>query len=592
MSTDFKPLEIPPGVVAKPTKKMRSSNWSGVNLMRWVEGQMAPVGGQAQYAYQFASRCKAVHGWYGLDQVYYIAYLCEANLYVDSGGELFDISPNPPLVAPVPIGEGGYGDGLYSNGDYGVPTTGATIIPTDRLPDAWSLYNFGQILLAMTSPDGRLLQWDPAKGEPGVAASIATYQGFGPGQPVIQMEIVNPGFVEPGMSVFNLTTSLMVGTVLTYTGPTLTLTAGALSQSAGSTDLLQFGNAATLVVADSGRGQVPYGRCFIVTQERFVMMFGTTQDGTADGGSFRRFAWCDQENFNAWDYSNVTSQAGFLDIEPASPIICAVSGRTGNQFWTAQKAYTSQFLGLPYIYNYVELAENCTPWSTQSCVATSSMSLWMSQQGMFSFDGTSILPVQCMVRPWVDQDIDLLQVREQACAVHVAAFNEFWWFFPQNEQPANTRVIIYNYKEGWWSQGQMSRSAGITSSYVAQPIMADGLVAFEHELGVVYGNADLPWAETFDLNIASGAKLTTVKQMIPDIEGDITNLLYSLFYRNSRSTGTPEQQTAPKPVRGDGYVDFRTTGRDVRLRIQVAGPPILPVTVGQHLIDAVPRGDR
>ena len=66
----------------------------------------------------------------------------------------------------------------------------------------------------------------------------------------------------------------------------------------------------------------------------------------------------------------------------------------------------------------------------------------------------------------------------------------------------------------------------------------------------------MPWAETFDLNLASGAKLTTVKQMMPDIEGDIANLLYSLFYRNSRSTGTPEQQTAPQPVRADGYVDF------------------------------------
>ena len=48
MSTPLKPIEIPPGVVSTPTKKMRSSNWSEVNLVRWREGQLMPMGGQSQ----------------------------------------------------------------------------------------------------------------------------------------------------------------------------------------------------------------------------------------------------------------------------------------------------------------------------------------------------------------------------------------------------------------------------------------------------------------------------------------------------------------------------------------------------------------
>ena len=93
MSTQFRPLEIPPGVIAKPTKKMRSSNWAEVNLMRWVEQQLSPIGGQSQYPYAFASRCRLIHGWFGLDQTYHIAYLCEEHLYVDTGGVLTDITP-------------------------------------------------------------------------------------------------------------------------------------------------------------------------------------------------------------------------------------------------------------------------------------------------------------------------------------------------------------------------------------------------------------------------------------------------------------------------------------------------------------------
>ena len=332
MSTQFKPLQIPPGCVATPTKKMSSSNWSEVNLVRWREGQLTPMGGQAQLsqpagapssAYRFASRCKKIHGWYGLNGQYYIAYLCERNLYVDTAGTLTEITPTPPMAAPGGL-TGGYGDDLYMNPPppddlYGTPRLLPSSVAITRVPDAYSLDNFGSILYAMTSADGRLLMWDPA--------------------------VEGPAVVQP---------------------------------------------------PSSGRGPVPNGRGFVVTQERFIMIFGSVNDGTAGGsagGSPRRFSWCDQENPGAWDYSNVTSQAGFLDIEPASPIIAAMATRTGTLIWTAKKCYVSQFLGIPYIYNYVELSDSCTPWSPQSAATNGSMARWMTEQGVCAYDGTSsVLP--------------------------------------------------------------------------------------------------------------------------------------------------------------------------------------------------------
>jgi hypothetical protein len=541
MSTQFRPIQIPPGVVAMPTKKMQSSNWAEVNLVRWREGQLTPMGGQALLInpdgsdYRFASRCKKIHGWFDASE-YHIAYLCEQHLYVDTGGTLTDITPADGLVAPAGL-VGGYGDLLYMNPPppddlYGTPRAIPSSVAITKIPAVYSLDNFGSILYAMTSDDGRLLMWDPAVG--GLA-------------------VVQP--------------------------------------------------------PASGRGPVPHGRCFVVTQERFIMIFGSVQDGTTDGGSSRRFAWCDQENPGAWDYASVTSQAGFLDIEPASPIIAAIETRVGILFWTAKKVYASRFLGLPYIYNAAELADGTTPWSPQSVATTSALTLWMSEQGVFSYDGTSILPVVCPVRPWIDDDIDPVAVRELSFAAHLGEFSEWWWFFPTLNNPFNTRAMVSNYKEGWWTQCQLSRSAGITSSYTAHPIFADDYVAYQHEVygSTAYANASMPvvppFAETFDLNLTSGARLITVKQMIPDVEAvgasdpvsianAIGNLRYSLFYRMSRSLGAPELQSPPRPVRSDGYVDFRQTGRDIRLRIDVATPIIQPFTLGQHLIDAVPRGDR
>ena len=86
MSTNFQPIEIPPGVVATPTKKMMSSNYAEVNMVRWNAGQLSPIGGQAKFNYTFASNCRAIHGWFDLGNVYHVAYLCETNDYVDTGG--------------------------------------------------------------------------------------------------------------------------------------------------------------------------------------------------------------------------------------------------------------------------------------------------------------------------------------------------------------------------------------------------------------------------------------------------------------------------------------------------------------------------
>lgn len=612
MSTGFKPIEIPPGVVSKATKKMRSSNWSEVNLVRWREGQLQPMGGQAKFTnvvggvekYVFASRCKLIHGWYALDGVYRIAYLCEQNLYVDVGGTLYDISPNPPLAPPSGL-IGGFGDGFYNDSTYGTQRAIPGSVAITKVPDAYSLDNFGSLLYAMTSGDGRLLAWDASQGAAGNVANLAAASAILTTSPNITMP-ANPGTVATGMSVYNTTLNLPVGVVSSYIGTALVLTGNAAN--AGATgNVLAFGNVAATQVANPGRGPVPHGRCFVVTPDRFVMIFGATQDGTTDGGSFRRFAWCDQENPAAWDYASVTSQAGFFDIEPSSPIVAAISTRTGILFWSGKKIYVVKFLGLPYVYNYAELADGTTPWSPQSVTTTASMVLWMTEQGPYSYDGTSVLPVQCLIRPWVDDNFDPIAVRQLSFASHLAEFSEWWWFFPTLNSPFNTRAMVYNYREGWWAQVQQSRSAGTTSSYTSHPLFADDFVAIQHEIygATSYVNASMPvvppFAETFDLNL--GDKLMTVKQLMPDVEAldptdanaaalAIANLRYSLFYRNTRSLGALELQSPPKPVRNDGYVDFRTTGRDVRLRLDVASTTIQPFTLGQHLIDAVARGDR
>ena len=180
MSSQFRPLEIPPGVTSAGTRNQRSSNWFEVNLMRWREGQLMPMGGQSQYSnvvggvekYVFASKCKKIHGWFDATGVYRIAYLCETNIYIDTGGTLTDVTPAGGMAPPAGV-SGGYGDGLYSpdapaTSLYGRPPPVTPSVAVTKVPDAYSLDNFGSILYAMTSSDQRLLMWDPGVGGPAI----------------------------------------------------------------------------------------------------------------------------------------------------------------------------------------------------------------------------------------------------------------------------------------------------------------------------------------------------------------------------------------------------------------------------------------
>ena len=234
----------------------------------------------------------------------------------------------------------------------------------------------------------------------------------------------------------------------------------------------------------------------------------------------------------------------------------------------------------------------------------------MSEQGPFSYDGTSVLPVKCMIRPWIDDNIDPVAVRELSFACHVGDFNEWWWFYPTLNSPFNTRAAIYSYKEGWWTQCRLSRSAGITSSYTAHPIFADDYVAIQHEIfqATSYVNVSMPveapFAESFDLNLASGARLTTVKQLIPDVEAlnptdanaaqaAISNLRYSMFYRRSRSLGDPEAADAEAFRCGlTAMSTFASRGVICGCASTWIRPAFSRSRLALHLIDAVPRGDR
>lgn len=175
-------VEFPAGVTTLLSKSAKISNWRDVNLVRWDDGvTLRPVGGweQTPYSTAFASRCRAVHRWMSNTGIIYTAYLCEQHCYIDTGGTLFDATPAGGM-APLAGLEAGYGELDYNLSTYGTPRPGLSTL--QKFSPAWSINNWGEDLLFMTSYDGRLLRWKPSA--PTTVASAV------PGAPVNNRQFV------------------------------------------------------------------------------------------------------------------------------------------------------------------------------------------------------------------------------------------------------------------------------------------------------------------------------------------------------------------------------------------------------------------
>lgn len=477
-------IELPPGVYAAPTKASRSAQWSETNLMRWKEGKLNPFGGWEKYAYATPlSRIRAIHRWNDLEGKEWKAFLCEGHIYVEKDGDLFDISPTVALVPPYSnVLAGGYGTFTYNLDNYGDPRPNRN--REIAITPVYTLDNWGEDLLIMTSTDGRLLRWKPST--PTVVAAVV-----------------------PNAPLAN--------------------------------------------------------RTFTVTAERHVVLYGM-------GGIPNQFGWCDEEDIEDWNFATVASKAGKYLVEPASPIVSARRTRGGIIFHTARKAYIINHIGLPFVYNYDELTDGGTPISGASIVDTAGGTFWPSASGFWTFNGTSVQPVPCPVWNWISNDVDQVYTRYEGCAVDITTRNEIWFFFVGKGERYNTRYVVYNYVERWWAMGKMARSCGYSPSYTAYPMLSDGFSVYKHESGDFYpGSPEAPWAETFAINMGGGAGISTITQMVPDIGGEADTVSFKLYYSIQRSTNSnqvAEKVSAAKKMRADGWVDFRSTGRDFRLRIE------------------------
>lgn len=254
---------------------------------------------------------------------------------------------------------------------------------------------------------------------------------------------------------------------------------------------------------------------FVAMPQRIIVCWGSTETGIQDPLLVR---WCDVNNFNMW-FDLPTNFAGKFRLPRGSKIVGGIQGPQQGFLWTDLSIWSMQFISLPGVWSFNEIATGCGLISRKAAAAANGVVYWMGPTQFYSLTSEGVQPLSCPIWDVAFQDMDVANVSKIRVAVN-SRFNEIAWYIPTlGGGGENTTFLKYNYALGWWDYGLLSRSAWIDQSVLGPPIGADPnkLLIYQHETS---NDADgQPLQANFatgDFTLSEGDQMTFLDELWPD----------------------------------------------------------------------------
>ena len=336
-------------------------------------------------------------------------------------------------------------------------------------------------------------------------------------------------------------------------------------------------------------------------QSRHVIAFGCDPEsdiGTQDPMVIR---FSDQESLTEWQ-SLPTNSAGELRIGTGSEIVAAVETRQQILVFTDASLHAMQYLGAPFTFGIQELAYNTTIQGPNAVVTVNDVVYWMGRSNFYAFTGR-VEKIPCTVRDYVFSDINDSQ-RSKVFAGVNSAFSEVFWFYPSSGSSQNDRYVVFNYEEGVWYYGQLSRSAWVDRGVLRNPVASANNYLYEHEVGMdADGSPMSSYIESSPVDLADGNNYMLISRILPDVSfrnSTATSpvLDLSLTTQNAmggaiaQSTTNAVTQTATIPIQQyTDQIQVRLRGRSMQFKISSSELGV-QWRLGSPLIDLRPDGRR
>ena len=586
-------LQFTPGINKEMTDLMDKGGWSDGNLVRFRKGLPEKIGGWTKAVTDsYLGTGRALTAWVDLDYTKYIGLGTTFKYYVNAGSDYFDVTPIRATTT----------NGIVfaaTNGSTTITATdnahGAVVNDFVTISGAASLG--GLITAAVLNQEYQVTAVPSADTFTFTATATANSSDTGNGGSGADAAYQ----INVGLDVYVPSTGWGAGTW----GAGTWGSASALSQTgqlrlwshdAFGEDLIfnpraggiyywdeSGGTSSRAVAIDtlSGANLAPtLGLQIIVSDiDRHVIVLGADPIvGSARSGAIDPLliAFSDQESATNWE-PTATNTAGSLRLSSGSQIVGGLRSRQEILIWTDTSLYSMQFIGAPFTFGINLVNENVGLISPNGMINAPDGVYWMARDGFYTYSG-AVKRLVCSVLNYVLDDINNTQ-SFKTLAFTNREFNEVGWFYVSSSSEEIDSYVTYNYLEGAWSIGKLSRTAWMDDGVFEKPRATgkdsdgDGYL-YIHELTDDDDGApmDNVFIESGDIDIEEGNQLAFIGRIIPDVkffgntptDGQINFVLKTRnFPGDSLTTNSTSNITSTTQ-----QAFTRARGRQLVLRIQ------------------------
>ena len=596
-----------PGINKEGTDYSNEGGWFNSNLVRFRKGLPEKIGGWAKTTTSsFKSTGRALHAWVSLAGTKFIGLGATWKYYILEGSGFYDITPIRATTSA--------GDVTFSatNGDatITVADTSHGAVQNDFVTFSGAASLGGNVTAAVLNQEYQIATIVNANSytieakDTSDATVTANASDTGNGG----SSTVGAYQINVGLDVYVPSTGWGIGTWGSGTfgsAGTLGLTNQlrlwshdnfgedlVINPRMGGvyywdTSAKTLGTDRAVALSDlSGANLAPTKALQVLVSDidRHVICFGA--DPLNDGGTARTgtidpmfIAWSDQENITEWEPKS-TNTAGSFRLSAGSAIVGATRARQETLIWTDTSLYAMSFVGQPFTFSVNLVNEGVGLVGPNAMINTPKGVFWMDKKGFYSYGG-NIQQLQCSVDAYVFGDLNQTQ-NYQIFGFVNKAFDEVGWFYCSGESTVLDRYVVYNYEEGTWVIGNLTRTCWLDEGIFPDPkatySSSDVGYLYDHETGNDADGSAMTdvFIESSDFDIdPAGDQFQFISKIIPDIK-----------FTGSGSTGTGGQ-TAEIVLKKRNYpgedlttavtgsctsnttkIDTRVRGRQAVLRIQ------------------------
>jgi len=590
-----------PGINREGTDYSNDGGWFDANLVRFRKGLPEKIGGWAKATLNtYQSTVRALHAWVDLSLTKYLGLGATWKYYIKEGANFYDVTPLRVTTAA--------GDVTFAatNGSSTITVTDTShgAVTNDFVTFSGAASLGGNVIATALNQEYQILLVTSAntytitaKDTSGATVTANASDSGNGGSSVVGAYQINVGldsYVEStgwgagtwGAGTWGSATAITASNQLRLWshdnfGEDLVMNVRAGGVYYFDTSAATLGTTRAIPLTSlSGANLTPTLALQVLVSDidRHVVCLGADPiSGSSRSGTLDPMlvAWSDQENAAVWEPLS-TNTAGSFRLSAGSQIIGAIRARQETLIWTDTALYSMSFIGQPFTFGINLVNEGVGLISPNGAVNTPKGIFWMDKKGFYTYTG-AVQDILCTVQNYVFSDFNEGQAFQTFAFVN-KEFDEVGWFYCSASSEVIDRYVVFNYEDGVWSIGQLTRSAwldeGIFNNPMATYTTSDVGYLYNHETGNDDDGSpmDNVFIESSDFALGNGEQFQSISKIIPDVKftgngGSGQTINFVLKQRNypGESLATDSTNTCTATTT---KIDTRLRARQAALRIE------------------------